>query len=162
MNGFANNSPNIVGLTWPQHIKHILFSVVFLTLKYRSISRNNRWPAASDESKHTFNWWKVVINLSFFCISVCFPLSVCPFTLFKSVVLSPSPNDKQRSSASFSGQGGHWWIAAGQAGEAQLRFHQDKGKGKLFTLTRSLGSAEHLSTSGEERTSQPLEAGGAS
>ena len=65
-------------------------------------------------------------------------------------------------SASFSGQGGHWWIAARQAGEAQLRFRQDKGKGKLFTLTRRLGSPKHSSTNGEKKRPLRLGGGGAS
>lgn len=42
-------------------------------------------------------------------------------------------------------------MAARQAGEAQLRFRQDKGKGKLFTLTRRLGSPKHSSTNGEKK-----------
>lgn len=42
-------------------------------------------------------------------------------------------------------------LLRGGAGEAQLRFHQDKGKGKLFTLTRTFVHKWR----GEEKKSRP-------
>ena len=75
-----------------------------------------------------------------FALCVHFPLSVRPLTLFQIARLFFPFLSQRQASASFFSQGGHWWIAARRAGEAQLRFHQDKGKGKLFTLTSRLRS----------------------
>lgn len=137
----------------------LLFSVAFAPLKYRSISRDNRWPAAWDENrKHSFNWGRVAINLHqyvyFFCMCVHASYCLCALSLCFKVLDPPPPPppppfpSSVTGSASFSGQRGCWWIAARRAGEAQLRFHQDKGKGKLFTLTRGLSSPKHSSTDG--------------
>lgn len=68
------------------------------------------------------------------CVCVCFPKSQFVFHSFFSFCLRCSLYTSHTQRIFFSSrQDGDEWLQGGP-GEPQLRFHQDKGKGKLFTL----------------------------
>lgn len=128
------------------------FSAIFASLKY------NQYPETIDDQQHQMKKSTHLIagesSLIYSSVWVSLGLSVlpivCPFTYFVSKWIFFFFPSQRQGSASFSAWGGRWWITKRPAGEAQLRFHQDKRKGKLFTLTRRLRSPKHSTTNGQK------------